>query len=60
MVFIIVSVVMIALYVFQLRLQTYVMMGDFIINWVGIGITIAELICAAWVYSVFQRKKSTR
>ena len=57
--FIIVSVCMICLYVFQLRLQTYVMLGDFIINWIGIGLTIGEIICAVWVYKIFLRKKAT-
>ena len=59
LVFIVVSVCMVCLYVFQLRLQTYVLLGDFILNWIGISITIAEIICAAWVYKIFQRKKTT-
>lgn len=57
--FILVSVCMICLYVFQLRLQTYVMLGDFILNWIGIGLTIGELICAVWVYKIFKQKKTT-
>ena len=57
--FILVSICMICLYVFQLRLQTYVMLGDFILNWIGIGLTLGELICAAWVYKIFKRKKTT-
>lgn len=37
----IVTIFLITLYVFQLRLQTYVTLGDWVLNWVGIGLTLA-------------------
>ena len=39
-IYIIVTVLLITLYTFQLRLQTYVLLGDFIINWIGIGLSV--------------------
>ena len=45
------------LYVFQIRLQTYVLLADFILSWVGIGFTIAEFASAIWLLLIFRRKK---
>lgn len=38
--YIIITVLLIPLYVFQLRLQTYVVLVDFVLNWVGLGLSI--------------------
>jgi hypothetical protein len=47
---------MIPLYVFQLRLQTYVLLVDFVMNWLGLALTIAEILCAVWVIVVEKKK----
>lgn len=40
-VYLVASVFVILSYVFQLRLQTYVVMAEVIINWVGLALVIA-------------------
>lgn len=56
--YIIITVLMIPLYVFQLRLQTYVVLVDFVLNWVGLGMAVAELVSGIWVLVVYRRKKN--
>jgi len=56
-VYLVSSVFVILSYVFQLRLQTYVVMAEVIINWVGLGLVIAEIICGIWVTVVLMHKK---
>lgn len=55
--YMVITVLLITLYVFQLRLQTYVTLGDWVLNWVGIGLSIAEIIGAVWVLIVYVSKK---
>lgn len=57
--YIVITVLIIPLYVFQLRLQTYVTLVDFVLNWVGIGMAIAEIFAAVWVVVVYNRKKNS-
>jgi hypothetical protein len=38
--YIILTLFLITLYLFQLRFQTYVTLGDWILNWVGLSLTI--------------------
>lgn len=49
---------MICVYVFQLRLQIYVLLADFILNWIGISLIVCECIAGAWIFKVLKRKKS--
>jgi len=58
--FIVVTVLLITLYVFQLRLQTYVTLGDWVLNWVGVGLSIAEIFAAIWVLIVYQGSKKSK
>lgn len=57
--YIILTVLTIPQYVFFLRLQTYVLLIEVVINWVGIGFNIMESGLAVWVWRVFQRKKNS-
>lgn len=54
--YMVVTVFMIPLYVFQLRLQTYVLLIDWVLNWIGIGLTIAEVLTGAWVFWALFKK----
>ena len=56
-VYLISSVFVILSYVIQLRLQTYVVMAEVIINWVGLSLVIAEVCCGIWVAVVLMHKK---
>jgi hypothetical protein len=57
--YIVLIVFIIPQYVFFLRLQTYVLLIEVVINWIGIAFNIMELFLAIWVLKVFQRKKSS-
>ena len=52
------SFFVILVYTFQIRLQTYVLLADFVLSWVGIGFTVSEFISAIWLLTVFRRKKN--
>ena len=52
------SFFVILVYIFQIRLQTYILLTDFVVNWVGIGFTISEFISAIWLLAIFKRKKN--
>jgi hypothetical protein len=56
-VYLVSSVFVILSYVFQLRLQTYVVMAEVIINWVGLSLVIVEMCCGVWVAVVLMHKK---
>lgn len=56
--YIILTVFIIPQYVFFLRLQTYSLLIDVVINCVGIGFNVIELGLAVWVWKVFKRKKN--
>lgn len=53
------SLLVILFYTFEIRFQTYVLLGDFILNWVGIGFIVFEIISSIWLLAVFQRKKNS-
>jgi hypothetical protein len=57
--YIIITLFLIALYVFQLRLQTYVTLGDWVLNWVGLALSVIETIGAIWVFLVYQKSKKS-
>ena len=56
--YIILTVFIIPQYVFFLRLQTYSLLIDVIINSVGVGLNVIEIGLAVWVWQVFKRKKN--
>jgi hypothetical protein len=56
--YMVINLFIILMYAFQLRLQTYVLLADFIINWIGIAFTLLEVFSAVWLLKVFQRKKN--
>jgi len=56
--YIILTVFIIPQYVFFLRLQTYSLLIDVVINCVGIGFNAIELGLAVRVWKVFKRKKN--
>lgn len=56
--YIVLTVFIIPQYVFFLRLQTYCLYIDLVINFVGIGFNVIEIFLAVWVWKVFQRKKN--
>lgn len=58
LVYIILTIFIIPCYVFFLRLQTYCLLIDVIINWIGIGFSVLQILLAIWVWIVFKRKKS--
>ena len=53
------SLFTILFFTFEIRLQTYVLLADFIINWVGIGFIVFEIILSIWLLVVFLRKKNS-
>jgi hypothetical protein len=53
------SIFVLLSYIFELRLQTYVVLAEVITNWTGIGIVILEIISAIWVLKVLQHKKQS-
>ena len=55
---IILTVFIIPNYIFFLRLQTYVLLVQLIINSLGIIFNVIEICLALWVWKVFKRKKS--
>lgn len=56
--YIILTVFIIPQYVFFLRLQTYSLLIDVVINFVGLGFNVLEIGLAFWVWKVFKRKKN--
>jgi transmembrane protein 216 len=56
--YIIMTVFIIPQYVFFLRLQTYVLLIEVVINWIGIAFSIMQIGFGIWVWKVFQRKKN--
>ena len=57
--YIIMTVFIIPQYVFFLRLQTYVLLIEVVINWIGIAFSIMQIGLGIWVWKVFQRKKNS-
>jgi hypothetical protein len=58
LVYIILTIFVIPCYVFFLRLQTYCLLIDVIINWIGIGFCVVQTLLSIWVWIIFKRKKS--
>lgn len=56
--YIILTIFIIPQYVFFLRLQTYALLIEVVINWIGISFNIMEIGLGIWVWKVFQRKKN--
>ena len=56
--YIVLSIFIIPCYVFFLRLQTYSLLIDVIINWIGLGFCISQLLLSIWVWIVYKRDKS--
>lgn len=56
-VYIVGSVFVLLSLVFELRLQTYVILAEVVTNWVGIVLVILEIACALWIIAIFQRKR---
>jgi hypothetical protein len=56
-VYLLASLFVLLSYVFELRLQTYVVMAEVITNWVGLGLLAGEVVCALWVLKVLTHKK---
>ena len=59
-IYLVTTVFVILSYVFELRLQTYVLMAEVITNWVGLSLVIGEVICGVWVAKVLTHKKRGR
>lgn len=57
--YIIMTLFIIPQYVFFLRLQTYVMLIEVVINWIGIAFNVMQIGLGIWVWNVFQRKKNS-
>lgn len=55
---IIITIFIIPNYVFFLRLQTYVLLIEVVINSIGIIFNVIQIILALWVWRVFTIKKS--
>ena len=51
--YIIMTVFIIPQYVFFLRLQTYVLLVEVVINWIGIAFSIMQIGLGIWVWKVF-------
>ncbi len=54
----IITVFIIPNYIFFLRLQTYVLLIEVVINSIGIIFNVIQIILAFWVWRVFKIKKS--
>lgn len=59
-IYIVGSVFVLLSFIFELRLQTYVILAEVITNWVGIGLMGAETICAVWIIKVYQHKRKNQ
>jgi len=59
-VYLVATIFVILSFVFELRLQTYVVMAELITNSIGLGFIICEVICGIWVLKVLTHKKGTR
>ena len=53
------SVFILLTYVFELRLQTYVILGEVITNSIGIGLVVLEIAVGVWVFKVLRHKKQS-
>ncbi len=56
--YLIITAFIIPQYVFFLRLQTYALLIEVVINWIGIAFNIMQIGLGVWVWRVFQRKKN--
>lgn len=56
--YIVLTIFIIPQYVFFLRLQTYVLLIEVVINWIGIVFNVMEIGLGIWVWKVFQRKNN--
>lgn len=59
-IYIVGSVFVLLSFIFELRLQTYVILAEVVTNWVGIVLIILETLCAVWIIVVFQHKRRDR
>ena len=59
-VYLITTVFVVLSLVFMLRLQTYVLMAEVIINWIGLAFVICEVLTGIWVCKVLWHKKGGR
>lgn len=55
--YVILSLFLILAYVFMLRLQTYVLFIEWVMNWIGLILVILEGVMGIWLFKVFQSKK---
>lgn len=46
--------------IFELSLQTYVLLAELVAGWTGIGLAVSEIICGLWVLKVLEHKKKIR
>lgn len=59
-VYLIATVFVLLSLIFELRLQTYVVLAEVITNWTGIVFVVLEVPAALWVLKVLQHKKRGR
>jgi hypothetical protein len=55
-IYIIGSVFVLLSFIFELRLQTYVILAEVVTNWVGIALVVLEVLCAVWIIVILQHK----
>ena len=55
-IYIVGSVFVLLSFIFELRLQTYVILAEIVTNWVGIGFAVLEVLCAVWIIVVLKHK----
>ncbi len=60
MVYLIATVFVLLSLIFELRLQTYVVLAEVITNWTGIVFVVLEVGASLWVLKVLQHKKRGR
>lgn len=56
--YIILTIFIIPQFAFFLRLQTYCLLIEVVINSVALGFNTIEIVLAVWVWKVFKRKKT--
>ncbi len=56
-IYIVGSVFVLLSFIFELRLQTYVILAEVVTNWVGIALVVLEVLCAVWIIVVLQHKR---
>jgi hypothetical protein len=59
-IYIVGSVFVLLSFIFELRLQTYVILAEVVTNWVGIALVILESLAAVWIIVVLQHKRRDR